>query len=118
MRFIFIATGLSNRCWLPCSPRGYHVSTVFRREQSNSPDGTLTRVEASFAGCWAVTMQSKNPLILTLSPSDVSDGAREKTDRRGHQNGDDSRKRRKDFPRPIGWGEGQGEGRVQLNTHG
>ena len=67
MRFIFIATGLFNRCWLPCSPRGYHVSTVFRREQSNSPGGTRTRVEASFVGCCAVSMQSEVTLALTLT---------------------------------------------------
>jgi hypothetical protein len=61
MRFTFVATGLSNRRWPPCAPRGCHVSTVFRREQSNSPGGTCTRVETSFAGCCAVSMQWKTP---------------------------------------------------------
>jgi len=40
---------------LPTPPRGDAVEFMFRREQSNSTDGTFTHVEVSFTGAGRIS---------------------------------------------------------------
>jgi len=62
-------------------------------------------------------MQNERPLTPTLSPAA---GERERllAARRDSVNGEHFQSSANGFPLPIRWGEGQGEGRQQLNSDG